>query len=209
MRNSPAAERNKVPISEVLSRFFLDSEATDNPRRVLEIASGCGTHAMHFSSKFPKILWQPSDVEPEMLTSIRAHLKADRRANVLPPLQIDVCKPVQEWLLQYDSYHFMFNANMIHISPWICTESLFASAGRLLLRDGLLFTYGPYRIDGILEPESNQQFDSSLRMQCSDWGIREIRDLEKEASRNGLALQECIDMPANNKILAWKKMSSQ
>ena len=47
LRESPAAKRNRVPIAEALSKYF--SEAKTDVK-VLEIASGCGTHAMVMQS---------------------------------------------------------------------------------------------------------------------------------------------------------------
>lgn len=71
---------------------------------------------------------------------------------------------------------------------------------------GLLITYGPYSLDGVLEPESNRNFDHSLRGMNVEWGIRDIRDLESEAARERLELFKVVDMPANNKMLIFKKL---
>ena len=74
-----------------------------------------------------------------------------------------------------------------------------------LRSQGLLFMYGPFAIDGVLEPKSNQEFDTTLKMNNSEWGIRDLRDLEAEASRSEINLVEVIDLPANNKLVIWKK----
>ena len=84
IRESPAAKRNKIPIGETLQRFLSENvtkSMSDNPR-LLEIASGCGTHAMHFSDLFPHILWQPSDFQDESIESIKAHLALNLRSNI-------------------------------------------------------------------------------------------------------------------------------
>ena len=41
----------------------------------------------------------------------------------------------------------------------------------------MLVTYGPYAQDGVLTPESNQQFDRTLRSRDPSWGIRDIVEL--------------------------------
>ena len=67
--------------------------------------------------------------------------------------------------------------------------------------------YGPFAINGVLEPKSNQEFDKTLQMNNPQWGIRDLNDLEAEASRSQLCLQEVMDLPANNKILIFKKIN--
>ena len=49
----------------------------------------------------------------------------------------------------------------------------------------------------------NAVFDTSLRNADPEWGVRDIADLEKLAARNGLALQETVEMPAHNMILVF------
>ena len=65
--HSPAAERNRGPLLEVLAR---ELPARGN---LLEIASGPGQHAVFFAAAFPDLVWQPSDPRDEALASIAAH----------------------------------------------------------------------------------------------------------------------------------------
>lgn len=208
IRESPAAKRNRIPIGEALKKY-LDPDNVQNDKneapRVLEIASGCGTHVMHFSQLFPHVQWQPSDFQDDAIESIKGHLANDHRDNVSTPLKIDVCDPYDRWQLKHDKYDFIFNANMVHISPWKCTEFLFANAGEVLKSKGILFMYGPFAINGILEPKSNQEFDTTLKLNNAEWGIRDLKDLEAEASRSDIHLVEILDLPANNKLVIWKR----
>ena len=82
----------------------------------------------------------------------------------------------------------VFCANVIHIAPWRVAEGLFAGAGRYLRSDGRLFLYGPFKRDGKHTAMSNAVFDTSLREQDAEWGVRDIADLEKLAAGVGLAL---------------------
>ena len=63
IRESPAAKRNRVPIGDALQKYLKEDVVKQENPRLLEIASGCGTHVMHFSKLFPHIHWQPSDFQ--------------------------------------------------------------------------------------------------------------------------------------------------
>ena len=65
--------------------------------------------------------------------------------------------------------------------------------------------YKPFAVDDKLELKSNQEFDTTLKLNNSEWGIRDLRDLEAEASRSEITLEQVIDLPANNKLVIWKK----
>jgi tRNA G46 methylase TrmB len=51
---SDAADRNKAPILQIIATHFAHT------RRVLEIGSGTGQHALHFAAHLPHISSQPS-----------------------------------------------------------------------------------------------------------------------------------------------------
>ena len=78
-----------------------------------------------------------------------------------PPVRLDVTD--ESAYPEAASYDFIFNANMVHIAEWKCAEGLFKLAGKVLRPDALLFQYGPFAVDGVLEPESNVSFDSMLK----------------------------------------------
>jgi hypothetical protein len=99
----------------------------------------------------------------------------------------------------------VFCANVIHIAPWRVAEGLFAGAARYLRPDGRLLLYGPFKRDGKHTALSNAVFDSSLREGNSEWGVRDIADLETLAAGVGLALAEIAEMPANNLVLSFER----
>ena len=68
----------------------------------------------------------------------------------------------------------VFCANVIHIAPWRVAEGLFAGAGRYLSDDGRLFLYGPFKRGGKHTAISNAVFDTSLRQQDPQWGVRDV-----------------------------------
>ena len=101
-------------------------------------------------------------------------------------------------------FDLVININMMHISPWECTTGMMNGVSTVLREGGILFAYGPFAHNGELKPQSNVDFDISLRERDSAWGIRDITDIAKVAKDVNLELLEIIDMPANNKCLVFQ-----
>lgn len=188
----PAAERNKEPIAAVLEEHL--------PERgtVLEVASGTGQHAVFFAKRFPNLTWQPSDPDPEARASIAAHVEEAGLPNLRPPLEIDAT--ARRWEVEADA---IVCSNMVHISPWSATLGLFERAREVLAEGAVLVLYGPYVIDGVFNAASNEEFDASLRARNPEWGLRDLRDVERVAE--GFTLERVVDMPANNySVVFWR-----
>ena len=73
-----------------------------------------------------------------------------------------------------------------------------AGAARSLRPGGVLYLYGPYKIDGRHTAPSNQEFDAYLRQQDAEWGIRDLGEMRELGARHKLTLTETVPMPANN-----------
>jgi len=198
--DAAAFHRNHQPIWKVL-QGFLDGRSGD----ALEAGSGTGQHVGYFARHTPDIVWWPSDFNDRHLNSIEAWRVREGLGNVRPPLKIDLSDPAWSMAMQAGPSLLtaLFCANVIHIAPWRVAEGLFAGAGRYLAADGLLFLYGPFKRDGRHTAVSNAVFDTSLRENNPEWGVRDIADVEKLAAANGLALRETFQMPANNLILVF------
>ncbi|XP_044739115.1 methyltransferase-like 26 [Chrysoperla carnea] len=197
----PATERNKQPILDIL-KLYLPSDRETN---LLEISSGSGQHVSFFAEHFPNIIFQPSEYDSTLFKSIEAYIKPF--ANILQPIHIDVTTDYKNWQLRSEQYEFILNVNMIHITPYKCTQGLFNNAQHVLKPNGMLITYGPYANNGIIEPESNVRFNQSLRHSDPEWGLRDIQDLKILAMECGLELLQIHNMPSNNKMLIWRKIS--
>ncbi len=99
----------------------------------------------------------------------------------------------------------VFSANMIHIAPWDCCLGLLAGAGRILVPEGVLVLYGPFKRDGRHTAPSNETFDQSLRARDPDWGVRDLDAVADAAAAQGLDLAETVEMPANNLIAVFRR----
>ncbi|TNM85949.1 methyltransferase-like 26 [Takifugu rubripes] len=204
MLNAAAAERNKEPILAVLRA----SVNTERYLQALEISSGTGQHVTHFAQALPNIIWQPSEYDQQSMASIEAYRAHYQLRNVKPVIHLDASLPYQYWGgIQPQSLDLVVNINMIHISPFACTEGLFKGAGAVLKPQGLLLTYGPYAVNGHITPQSNIDFDYSLRQRNPEWGLRDISLLSAISQKHGLFMEKIIDMPANNKCLLFRKES--
>jgi SAM-dependent methyltransferase len=202
--DAAAFHRNHAAIAPVLEAF-LRGRSGD----VLEIGSGTGQHAVAFAARLPGITWWPTDLNDNHLRSIAAWRAHAKLANVQAPVPLDASAP--DWRLRErnlpDHFIAMFCANVIHIAPWVVAEGLFAGAGRHLNASGRLFLYGPFRRDGTHNAASNAAFDTSLRNQNPEWGVRDTADLKQLGSANGLRFIELIEMPSSNAVLAFERMA--
>lgn len=194
-RHAPATLRNRDPILEVLRRTL--------PRRgrVLEIAAGSGEHAVFFAAALTGLEWQPTDPDPANLESIQAWMRDTGVGNVAEPLALDVTR--QPWPV--GPADAVLCINMIHIAPWSATVGLMEGAAALLPPGAPLILYGPFRRGGRHTAASNEAFDASLRARDPAWGVRDLEAVAREAEGRGLALEEEVEMPANNLILLFRK----
>lgn len=194
---SPAAERNRAPILDVLGRV-LPARA-----RVLEIASGTGQHAAFFAAAQPGWTWQPSDAADDALPAIAAHCAG--LPNVLAPLALDVL--AQPWGSALGRFDALFCANMLHISPQASGAALMRAAADHLEPTGQLVVYGPFIVEGEPTSPGNLAFDADLRSRDPAWGLRRLGDVVATAGAAGLALVQRFDMPANNLSLVFRPLA--
>jgi SAM-dependent methyltransferase len=190
-RSAPAALRNREPIADVLGEWLPQSGI------VLEIASGTGEHAFHFATRFPRLVWQPSDIHPAALASITAWREESGLLNINPPLPIDAAS--SDWPIERADA--VLSINMVHISPWSSALGLIAGAARLLREGAPLILYGPWLKKGVVTAPSNLEFDADLKRRNPEWGLRQVEEFVAAAEKGGFGLIETRAMPANNMML--------
>ncbi|MEM8594106.1 MAG: DUF938 domain-containing protein [Pseudomonadota bacterium] len=194
---SQACDNNKEPILDVLKSVFSDRA------RVLEIGSGTGQHAVHFARHLPRLIWQPSDV-PQHLPGINSWLESGLLDNVLPPLSLDVDVMEAGALAPY-AFDAVFTANTFHIMSWaqVCFCVRLISA--VLPEGGVLCVYGPFNVKGMYTSDSNRAFDQMLQARDPLSGLRNLSDVIDVMLQFDLSVQDDVPMPANNRMLVFKK----
>jgi Protein of unknown function (DUF938) len=195
--HSPASERNRVPILDVLGTFFADRT------HVLEIGGGTGQHAVHFAAALPALTWQSSD-RAENLPGLRAWLDEANLPNTPPPLELDVAGDA--W--PRATFDAVFSANTLHIMSWAEVESFFVALPAVTTRDAKLAVYGPFNVDGRFTSDSNAAFDASLKARVPHMGIRDAADVDVLALGAGFHLVDDVAMPANNRLRLWQRRAS-
>ncbi len=195
--NKPIAEsciQNRAPILSIIKPLFANSRA------VLEVGSGTGQHAVFFARALSHLIWHTSDVS-ENHPGIDLWLEEANLANTRPPIVFDVSQ--NNWpTIEVDA---IFSANTVHIMSWQEVELFFHGVGQLLQTDGLFCLYGPFNYNGQFTRNSNAQFDQWLKQKNPKSGIRDAEALNRLADASNMTLQDDYEMPANNRILCWKK----
>jgi SAM-dependent methyltransferase len=192
-RFSDACERNRDPILSILRRVFADRTA------VLEVGAGTGQHAAYFAPALPHLAWQPSDVA-DNLPSIRAWCEEAQTPRLAEPIELDIDQPFPD--LQVDA---VFSANTCHIMSWPQVERFFAGVGAVLPQGGVFALYGPFHYGGNPTSASNAEFDAWLRGRDPKSGVRDFEAIVELAVRHHLVLEEDNAMPANNRLLVFRK----
>lgn len=200
---SPSCERNRDPILAVLREHFADA------RRVLEIGSGTGQHAVHFAAAMPWLIWQCTDADAH-LDGIRMWLDEARLSNTPAPFPLQAAAaaaPVPGFSppprARYDA---VFSANTLHIMGWPEVQALFAALPTVLADEATVAVYGPFNRDGAYTSDSNRDFDASLRARDPCSGIRDFEAVNALADTAGLRLVADVGMPANNAMLVWRRI---
>ncbi len=191
-RHAPSALRNQGPIIDVLR-----TEAPSSGK-LLEIASGSGQHAAAGAKALPGIVWQPSDANPDNLTSINAWAAHDPQPNLRAPVVLDAASP--DWADEWAGQDVVLIINLLHLIPTDMAAAVLAQSARALNAMGRLMVYGPFLRDGNTTSDGDAAFDASLRSQDPSIGYKDLTWVEARFVAAGLAMR-IAEMPANNLML--------
>jgi len=190
---SEACERNKAPILAELQQRYGPT------RRVFELGSGTGQHALHFAAAMPGWSWQCSEL-PQNLSHLRRVLAEAALPNLPAPQAGDVNQP-----LRFGDCDAVFTANTLHIMGWSEVQRLFDALGLQLVPSALFTVYGPFNYGGRPSSESNARFDAALRAGDAKRGVRDFEAVDALAGSAGMILLADTPMPANNRCLTWQR----
>ncbi len=191
---SEACERNKSHILRVLQEEF--RQVGD----VLEVGSGTGQHAAYFARHLPHLRWHPSDLGVNH-ASILGWAREEGVSNVLPPRTLNV----DDLPWSVPPVEGVFTANTVHIIHWGSVQNLFRGVGAVLGEGGVFCVYGPFNYNGRYTSDSNAMFDQWLKQRDPGSGIRDFEAVDVLARSHGLTLHDDHTMPANNRLLVWRR----
>ena len=195
--NKPYAEsceQNSGPILRVIKPLL------ENCASVLEIGSGTGQHAVYFAEHMPHLTWHTSDCA-QYMSGINLWLDDAGLENLLRPIELDVSRSIWPRIC----IDAVFSANTVHIMRWPDVEALFSGVSDVLRQGGVFLLYGPINYKGAYTSLSNENFDRWLKNRDPDSGIRDFEELDRLARQAGMRLDSDFEMPANNRLLYWRK----
>lgn len=191
---APSCEQNQAPILEALRELLADRKS------ILEIGAGTGQHAVYFGARLPHLRWQPTD-RAENLPGISLWVEEAQLPNVAAPFALDVRRG--PW--PRGGFDGAFSANAVHIMGWEAVKVMFAGLGRTLAASSTIVLYGPFNYGGRYTALSNERFDAWLKRQTPESGVRNFEDLDALARAQGFAFWRDVEMPADNRTLAWRR----
>lgn len=195
-RHAPSAMRNQDAILDVLR-----TEAPSHGK-LLEIASGSGQHAAAGARALPGLIWQPSDANPDNLTSINAWRAHDPQPNLRAAVVLDAASP--GWAAKWPAQDIVLIINLLHLIPADMAAAILSESALALAHNGRLMVYGPFLRDGQTTSDGDAAFDASLRAQDASIGYKDLAWVQAQFGAAGLKTR-IMAMPANNLMLVGQR----
>jgi cyclopropane fatty-acyl-phospholipid synthase-like methyltransferase len=176
-------------------------------QRVLEIASGSGQHALYFCEQNPSLIWQCSELS-ESTSGLQMNLNALGKEQFARPITLDVQNPkLVEHALSKAPYDAIYTANSLHIMSWEACLDFFTLVSKALDLGGQFIVYGPFLFSDRETVASNLEFDTWLKERNPLSGIRSFEQICDFLKTLGIEFEVDYEMPANNRLLVFKKTS--
>lgn len=193
--SAPSAARNLPPILGAMAKYVPSQGVA------LELASGTGEHIVEYARRFPDVIWQPTDIDPDRLNSIDAW-RAERGIRNMRMAQfLDASAP--SW--RTGPMSMIVTVNLMHLIDTPTAQAVIAGVARNLAPGACWFLYGPFRTAGAFRSEGDRVFHTSLTADNPQIGYKDLEKIEAWAADTGLRRADLIEMPANNLALVLRR----
>jgi hypothetical protein len=193
--SAPSAARNLPPILDAMTKHVPSQGVA------LEIASGTGEHIVEYARRFPNVIWQPTDIDPDRLNSIDAW-RAERGIRNMRMAQfLDASAP--SW--RTGPMSMIVTVNLMHLIDAPTAQAVIAGVARNLAPGACWFLYGPFRTGGAFRSDGDQAFHASLAAYNPQIGYKDLEKIEAWSADTGLRRADLIQMPANNLALVLRR----
>lgn len=194
---APSAERNLAPLCDLLA------EVAPKSGSALELASGTGQHVVGYAERLPGLHWQPSEPDPQRLSSINGYVRDAGLDNLSPAIALDAT--TLGWSSQIAPVDFIMLSNLLHLISTEEAQLLVNEAAQALAAEGRLVIYGPFMRAGELTSPGDISFHASLTQHDPEIGYKDDFDVLDWCAEAGLAALKVVEMPANNLALVLGK----
>jgi cyclopropane fatty-acyl-phospholipid synthase-like methyltransferase len=191
-----SCDRNSQPILDQLKKLL------SGRKSLLEVGAGTGQHAVFMAPHFLDMNWTLSDQE-DRHPGIQIWMKDFPRSNVKGPVEYTVGQST----FPQGEFDVVFTSNTLHIMGWDLCLQFFDDLSRSLPKDALFIVYGAFNYNGQYTSESNKDFDRWLKEKHPESGIRGFEEVRDELAQRHFQLVDDIEMPANNRMLVFKKLN--
>ena len=196
--SAPAAEKNAGPITELVKEYAPERGAA------LEIASGTGQHIVKLAVVKPNLNWQPSDVDPLRIASIKTWCKEYNLANVKPPVILNATE--LGWSSKFNRQEFILLVNLVHLISEDEAKILVSEISAALAPGGRSIIYGPFKRNNKLTSAGDQTFHQSLIKADPQIGYKNDAWMTAKFKDAKLELLKVVPMPANNLAFICEKL---
>ena len=195
-QSAPAAQRNQAPLLQQLTPWLRPGS------RVLELASGTGEHAVAFNQACPGLHWQPTDIAPERLQSMRL----GRRRRSWPrhrPAALFGCGPAA-----LASTRRAVGRGAGH-QPTACDARraparAVCRRARRLAASGLVEGVRPVSPGGGMVLRGQPGVSCAAASPAPQPRPADLAELAALARAAGFGAMQVQPMPANNQLLCWR-----
>lgn len=188
-----SCDRNSEPLLQALIPLLKDKKS------LFEVGAGTGQHGIYMTPYFPELTWTLSD-QKENHNGIKLWLKDFPRKNILGPLEYRV----GDNKIPPNDYDVIFASNFIHMLSWKDCLLFFDDLSAQKQSCWFIF-YGAFNYHFQFTSESNQKFDSWLKQNNPQSGVRNYEDVLLELEMRKIKPKQDIEMPSFNRLLVFEK----